>query len=283
MNLSISADQPTIVPGRTGTQTLTVANSGRPTTGESLVAFSTPAYTNIDRSVPLPAGCTLRYQNQDPTVPEVVNCRIPAGLAADRPVQLAIPLAVTERARLTGPALDAFSVVPTDGSPDTESDFNDNWALSSVVMTRPTPAIPVGNRVGLHLTHDVPVLAADGTATAILRYGNAGPAATVGPVQITFVTPFSTTVDPDRPLPQGCEIVLADRSLATPDVVVCTLPRLGTDQETALGLPLRSEDTGLAGRVAAPALIAPACADDVDTDQTDNMDDPGVLIPRRTT
>ncbi|WP_328958031.1 hypothetical protein [Kitasatospora purpeofusca] len=280
VDLSISADQPTIAPGHTGTQTVRVSNSGETTTGESLVAFVTPAYTNIDREVPLPAGCTLHYQNQDPTVPEVVNCRIPAGLAADRPVQLAIPLAVTERARLTGQLLDSLSVVPALESPDVEANMNDNWTTTSITVTRPTPAAPAGNRVGLYMAADVPFLEKDQTASAKVTYGNTGPAAMTDPVQITLVTPFTVNVDRTVALPAGCRIVLADQGLASPEIIVCTLPALGVDEQRTLVVPLRALGGGLTGRTSGTALIAPA-GSDIETDQTDNLGLLSVKIPYR--
>ncbi|MFJ2740572.1 hypothetical protein ACIO3O_12970 [Streptomyces sp. NPDC087440] len=231
-DLAVSTDQPLIVPGAGGVQTVVVSNAGAVTRGASLVTFVTPAYTNIDHSAALPGGCSMRYTNPDPTVPEVVNCLIPAGIAKGASVRLPMPLAVTERARLTGTNLDLVSVVAAEGSPDREANINDNSSMGSVAVSRPTPATPKGNKVGLYLTHDVPVLAEDRTAEVTLTYGNTGPKAMRGPVQITLVTPFSTNIDRAEPMPDGCRFALADESIGTPEIVVCTLPALDADEES---------------------------------------------------
>jgi hypothetical protein len=280
VDLVVRADQPAIAPGATGIQQLLVSNSGQTTTGDVVVSFVTPAYTNIDRTTPLPAGCVMRYSDPDPTIPEVVNCTLAPGLAAGTTATLAMPLQVTTRARLSGPsALDVVSAVPAANSADREVNLNNNWTATSILITRPTPAMPQGNNINLYLTHDVPVATAAHTASVTLTYGNAGPESTLGPVQATVVTPFYTTVDLATPLPSPCHLALTDDTIATPEIVVCTLDPLAKNAQQTLTIPLKTFGTAIAGKVLAPALISPVQSSDVDIDQTDNLDSVGVLLP----
>ncbi|NGO75788.1 hypothetical protein G6045_08890 [Streptomyces sp. YC504] len=280
VDLVITSTPPTIAPGKTGVQKLVVANNGTTTKGQTLVTFATPSYVNIDRKAKLPKGCTIRYANPDPTVNEVLVCRLPEGLAKGKPVTVPVPLVVTERARLTGIVLGRAAAVPVPGSKDTEANLSDNWAITQLMLTRPTPPTPGGNKVGLYLTRDTPATDVDGRAEATFTYGNVGPNES-GTIQITVVTPFLTQIDKGRELPEGCEIKLNEPTPGVPEIVVCRVDGLDVEEQDTLTLPLRVRDTAPAGVLYGLALIAPADKADVDTDQQDNLSASGVHVPSR--
>ncbi|MBP5934994.1 hypothetical protein F3K43_02290 [Streptomyces sp. LBUM 1476] len=119
VDLSVKADIVQQAPGITGQQKITVTNQQGTTTGKTLLTYVTPPYTNIDRAVPLPSGCVMRYQNLDPTVPEVVVCELPAGLGEKERTELSIPIDVT-RVR---------------GSPG----WSGEWSTPFLPKGRPTP------------------------------------------------------------------------------------------------------------------------------------------------
>ncbi|MEW1552115.1 hypothetical protein [Streptomyces tsukubensis] len=269
-----------IAPGTRGVQQLTVSNSGQTTTGQVQVIYVTPSYTNIDRVAALPDGCTMRYENPDPGVPEVVSCLLPAGIEQGESVHLAMPLDAPLEARLTGTNRGMLTAYPVDGSPDVENTLNDNWAGTYLQFTAPTPALPAGNKVNLYLAGSLPVLAADGTATAVFTYGNAGRNATTGTVEISAVTPFTLNIDRDKQLPDGCEIVLADESIAVSEQILCTLPALAAGEERQIAIPLKAPAQSPAGLLYAPALVSPGTGD-VDTNQIDNLGALMALAPDR--
>ncbi|MDX3386025.1 hypothetical protein PV682_31890 [Streptomyces niveiscabiei] len=281
VDLSVRADMVQQAPGTTGKQFLTVTNQGSATTGKALLTYVTPPYTNVDRSAELPAGCSMRYENPDPTVPEVVTCVVSEGLGAGER-QLAIPLSVTQRARITGMVRGLVTVVPAADSPDVEAAINDNWMPAYLSLTRPTPATPEGNRTGLYLAGPLSVLTKEGTADPTLVHGNVGPAQSSGQVQISAVTPFTFNVDETKPLPEGCSLVLKDSFIGTPEIVVCQVPALAVEEQRTLTIPLRrAEGAHAVGLLLGPALIAPLSPDDVDPDQTDNIATLTVMAPNR--
>ncbi|MFD7735009.1 hypothetical protein ACFV6F_32090 [Kitasatospora phosalacinea] len=282
VDLAVRTELVQQTPGTTDTQQVTVTNQGERTTGGSLLTYVTPPYTNIDRDAPLPDGCTMRYQNLDPALPEVVTCVVPAGLGQGEDRTFSMPLAVTSRARLSGLIRGGVSVAPCPGSADTEANLNDNWIAAYLSLTRPTPPVPEGNRTGLYLAPAFPPVSKDGTAESTLTYGNVGPSATTGEVRIVAVTPFAFNVDRQQPLPDGCALALEDAFLGTPEIVVCDLPPLDVDEQRELRLPLRAA-TGAppVGLVFNPALIAPVSGQDVEADQGDNVSTLGVQVPSR--
>jgi hypothetical protein len=281
IDLAVSSDQQLLIPGSPAVQHLRVTNNGETTTGGVVVTFVTPAYTNIDRGQPLPPGCSIRYTMPDPTIPEVVTCTLPPGLAHGAVENLAMPLLPTTRARLVGAALDITSALPADKSPDQDVNLNDNVDLATPTFTQPTPATPEGNRINLYLSHDVPVVAADHRASATLTYGNTGPNPMQGQTQITVVTPFTTNIDRDKPLATGCRIVLQDPSATVPEIVVCTLAPLAVGEQRSLVIPLKAVPTNLTGRPMSTLLVAPVSPADVEVDQADNLDTFGVKLVRR--
>ncbi|WP_199550048.1 hypothetical protein [Streptomyces sp. N35] len=281
VDLAITSAPPTIAPGRSGIQKLTIANRGARTTGEVQVTFATPSYVNVDRASKLPKGCKIYYKNLDPTVNEVIACRLPRGLAKGKPVTLSVPLRVTERARLTGIVLGRAAAVPAPGSKDVESNLSDNWAITQLMLTQPTPPVPSGkNKVGLYLTRDTPATDVDGRTDAVFHYGNVGPNES-GDIQITVVTPFYTRIDTERELPTGCTIELNDPVPGVPEIVVCKVDGLDVEDDDTLTLPLRMREGAPAGVLYGLALIAPATESDVDVDQQDNLSASGVHVPSR--
>jgi len=282
IDLVMSVDPVTLAPGDSGRQTITVTNRGSSAEGPVLVTYVTPAYTNIDRGMLLPSGCTIRYANPDPTVPEILTCEVPAErLAEDQTVSLGVPLALTTRARLTGFIGSRVSAVPAPGSTDQEADLGTNWMVGFVNITKPTPEVPQGNRVGLYLSHITAILDKDDKGTASLVYGNAGSNDVRGEVQLTAVSPFSTKFDRSVPLSDGCSFALEDPTPGIPEIVVCRRPSLAVGEEAQVDLPLTGLPGHPFGTLYSSALVAPAGDADVETDQTDNIDVVVVRAPVR--
>jgi hypothetical protein len=278
LDLVVTTTPVTLAPGTQGVQTVTVTNRGEAAEGEVLVTYVTSAYTNLANT---PRGCTIRYENLDPTVPEVLTCLIdPSLLGANQSTTVDVPLDLTTRARLTGLIPAWTSAVPAPGSADTETNPSTSWKPSLVSVTGPTPATPDGNRVGLYLSHVPAILDKQNKGTAGLIYGNIGPNPLRGEVQLTAVSPFFTKFDQAQ-LPEGCTLELTDASPGIPDIVVCRRPGLEVDEEARLDLPLMALDGHPDGSLVNNALVAPASPDDVENDQTDNTNPLFVVAPAR--
>ncbi|MFC7308168.1 hypothetical protein ACFQVC_28590 [Streptomyces monticola] len=282
VDLSITAQPAHLAPGSRGVQRLSVANAAdRATTGPTLVSYATPAYTNIDRKKALPHGCRIAYSNADPIIPEVVTCLLPAGIAKGKDRAVDIPVTVTTRARLTGQVRGRASVLPAPGSKDVEADTNNNWTMAHLSVTRPTPATPPGNTVGLWLAQSDGVVDRDGKAELTLRYGNVGPHRTRDDAKIVLTTPLLIKVDTEEGLPRGCAFALDDRTPGVPQIVVCDRRVHGIEWEDDLTVPLTTQPGVPRGLTSGTALIAPADPGDVDADQTDNLSVAVVRVPAR--
>ncbi|WP_327350768.1 hypothetical protein [Streptomyces sp. NBC_01304] len=282
VDLAIADSPVQLAPGQRGVQRLTVSNAARrPTTGPTLVSYATPPYTNVDRNRPLPRGCRIAYANQDPIMPEVVTCRLGAGLAKGHARTLAVPVVVTERARLSGTVRGRASVMPAPRSKDVEADTNNNWVLARLNLTRPTPPLPRGRKVGLWLAQSDAVMASDHTGELELRYGNVGPNPTRRGAVVVVATPLLVKVDTEAGLPEECTLALNDRTPGIPQIVRCTLPDLGVEEDDTFTIPLRAQAGAPKGMSAGTALIAPGHRRDVDTDQVDNIGVATARIPAR--
>ncbi|NGO74517.1 hypothetical protein G6045_02285 [Streptomyces sp. YC504] len=278
------ADAPVqLSPGQRGVQRLTVSNAAkRATTGVALVSYATPPYTNVDRKRPLPGGCRIAYQNQDPVMPEIVTCRLGAGLAKGKDRTVAIPVVVTDRARLTGTVRGRSSVMPAPGSKDVEVDTNNNWVLARLNLTRPTPPLPKGNKVGLWVAQADAVIAKDNTGELELSYGNTGPNETRRGAVVVVTTPLLVKIDTEAGLPDECTLALDDRTPGIPQVVRCTLDDVDVEEDDTFTLPLVAQPGAPKGMSTGTTLVAPGHPEDVDTDQVDNVGVAVARIPVRT-
>ncbi|MEC4017674.1 hypothetical protein [Streptomyces sp. H27-D2] len=280
VDLSLSADSPSLAPGHTGAQRLTIRNRGpNAVAGKVQVTYVTPFYININHSAPLPAGCTMRLTKPDPTIPEVVSCKLNKKIPAGGKATLDMPLSVTKRARFVGPDQGSAMVAPLGGQ--TDPDLTGNAIITFADVAPPSPALaPGANKVNLWLSHDVPTLAnpkagpigPDSTVT--FTYGNQGPKPMRQAARLTFVTPFYTNL---TRLPQGCAYQLQDKDPLIPEVITCDVQPLSVDSVGKLPVPVSMVAGAPRGHIYSQALIAPATTTDADTDQIDNLDAPGVL------
>ncbi len=275
VDLWITYDVPAAPPGGTAVETLTIGNASASASGPVRVTFATPAFINIDRTRPLPAGCAFVYENQDRTVPEVVSCVLP-GLQIDEERRLAFGVAVHP----TAPPISTWgmaAILPAVGSPDAEQYMTDNVTTPGVNIARPGP-IGAGT-INLYLAGDLPSVdvAAGGTQTFIV--GNHGPGPTTGPVTVTMTTPFFVNVDRRRPLPVGCEFLLQNADPLIPEIVRCTLSAgLASGSPVTVRLPLARVAGGPVGAEYGIAAVATGAGSaDVDPDRTDNVFAPGTL------
>ena len=278
INLALSTAGSSIASGKTGLQTFTIANSGTTTQGASILTYVTPFYVNIDRGRPLPAGCSFRLEDPDPTVPEVVRCTTPAGLEQNKEVQLSIPVEVTTRTRFVGTNRGMAIVAPAQGSPDKETDLTDNVARPIITVIPPSPELPNATVGGLYGTADHPAMAPDQRKLTTFSSGNAGPNDMTGEVTITYLTPFYVNVDRGQPLPAGCGFRLEDPDPTIPEMVTCKRPALTKGKEDQVQFPLVALPGGPRGTQIGGALVAPASASDVDFDQIDNITPAGAQI-----
>ncbi|MFI5620574.1 hypothetical protein [Streptomyces sp. NPDC051567] len=83
-NVYLAFTTPALAPGKTTLKQFTIGNEGPSATVDPVrLVFATPFFVNF-ADVPLPLGCTLLLDDNDPLIPQVVECRrtlpLPAGL-----------------------------------------------------------------------------------------------------------------------------------------------------------------------------------------------------------
>lgn len=276
VDLWITYDVPTASSGGTALSTLTIGNAGSSASGVVRLTFATPAFVNIDRGQPLPAGCAFVYENLDRTVPEVVGCVLP-GLAANASRNLVFGVAV----HATAPPITTWGmalILPAIGSPDHELYMTDNVTTPGVNVAR---LGPIGSgTINLYLAGDLPSVSQSAGGTQSFIVGNHGPGPTTGPVTLTMTTPFFVNFDHSRPLPGGCGYLLQNADPAIPEIVRCTLPPgLAVGSAVTIQLPLALVPGGPIGAEYSIAAVATgAGSPDVDPDRTDNVFEPGALV-----
>ncbi|MFD8498542.1 hypothetical protein [Amycolatopsis sp. NPDC059657] len=265
-DLTLSSNALSVAPGATGVQALRVANAGSAEfAGPVALTYVTPTYLNVDHEKPMPAGCEMRLTDPDPTIPEVVTCRVPGPIAAGKELTVGIPVAATTRVRFVGRVRGMAMAAPTGA----DADLGDNWNYSQVVITRPTPKAPEGTPVDLYLTNAVPAVSQTQPAKVTLTYGSKASHDLKGDIQITYVTPFYVNVDHAKPLPSGCKMRLTDRDPLVPEIVVCTLKPLKAGKTGSVAIPVELAKGAPPGALGGMALIAPVS--DVERGQIDNF------------
>ena len=272
VDLSFRTDSVATAPGRTGVQRLHIHNGGSSAvTTPVAVAYVTPVYVNVDRTRPLPAGCAMRLRAPEPTVPEVVTCRITPNLPPGAEMTLAIPLAVTTRARFVGRDLGMAMVAPAPGTGSADVNLSDNWNYTFLTVLPPTPKAPEGNRVDLYLTYDVPAMTTTSPSAMTFHYGNKGPQPMRGTTHLTFVTPFYA--NHAEPLPPGCRMRLTDADPLVPEIVTCTLPPLPARTRTSVAIPVELVIGAPQGTIGGITLVGPAASRGTESDpwQVDNF------------
>jgi hypothetical protein len=275
VDLALSSNLPAIAPGATGVHALRVINNGAADfAGPVAATYVTPTYLNVDHTKPLPGGCTMRLTEPDPTVPEVVTCRITKAIAAGKDLSIDIPVVVTTRVRLVGRLRGMAIATPATESGHSDVDLGDNWNPAQVTISRPTPKTPEGNLVDLYQTNAAPALSNDQPGAVTVNYGNKGPRDMLGNVQITYVTPFYVNVDHSKPLPRGCVMRLTDPDPLIPEIVVCTLKPLKAKATASVAIPLKLVPGAPLGPITGTSLVAPPSVNpvvDVERSQVDNV------------
>ncbi|MFD7735103.1 hypothetical protein ACFV6F_32570 [Kitasatospora phosalacinea] len=244
--------------------------------------FTTPLLVNIDRRSPLPEGCGFRYTNQDPAVPEVVECLAPP-LPHGALTTLRLPVTAVDAAAPTVSTYGILSVLPAPGSADTDTSAT-NSSLTTVfnIQQGPPQAVPAGSTpVDLYLVGDTPAISPGGTGMATFSVGNSGPHPTSGTVRAVYVTPLFVNVDHRLPLPPECTMLLADADPSVPEIVQCvrTVP-LSPHDTWSERIPLTVVPGGPQGQNFGTAIVtagtpaAPGC--DFETRLADNVFGPSV-------
>lgn len=132
-----TADRPAIAPDQRKLATFAYGNVGpNDMTGEVTITFLTPFYVLFDRDQPLPDGCSLRLEDPDPAVPEMVTCKRSA-LAKGEEDQIQFGMVAVPggpRGAQNGGAL----VAPASAS-DADFDQADNLVRAGVQVISPVP------------------------------------------------------------------------------------------------------------------------------------------------
>jgi hypothetical protein len=130
-----TSDIPPLTAGRPGQITFRYGNTGPGMHGTIQFTFVTPFYANIDHTRPLPHGCTMRLQDPDSMVPEVLHCVLP-GLAAGQQQKMEVPLALVA----AGPRGVSYSmsVIAPDGTRDIERDQTESVGGPGILNISPT-------------------------------------------------------------------------------------------------------------------------------------------------
>jgi hypothetical protein len=272
VDLSFRIESATVPRGGTAVHRLHVRNGETAFAGPVALTYVTPLYVNIDRAEPLPDGCAMHLEAPEPTVPEVVKCRITGQLQALQEIVLEMPLAVTPRARFEGRVLGLAMAAPAAESGALDANLSDNWEYAQLRLLPPAPETPPGNPTDLYLVHDVPALAANRPGALRFHIGNKGPSPALGGTHLTFVTPFY--VNHHGQLPPGCTMRLTDADPLVPEIVTCALPPLAPGATRSVSIPVDLVDHAPHGQIGGLAQVAPTTADrgtDVETWQIDNF------------
>lgn len=268
VDLSLSATHPEIAPGATGSQTLTVGNSGQSASGDVRIVYALPLYANVGGA--LPNGCTLLYDNPDFTISQIVQCLV-AGPAQNQQTSIAIPLQVSPDAPIAGYGGAAMVVPAAPG--DVEQHINDNMTSAGFTATAGAPVPIVGSRnpVDLYVSTKLPDLLTSAPANEVITVGNKGPNATTEPVLVTFIT--QQFVNHVNPLPAGCSMLYANTDPAVPEIVQCLIPPpLAVNAEVSLAIPFRLVPGAPSGVPFQNVFVRPQTSNsDVEINSSDNM------------
>lgn len=272
VDLSFRIESATIPRDGRAVHRLHVRNGETAFDGPVAVTYVTPQYVNIDRARALPDGCAMHLEAPEPTVPEVVTCRITGHVHASQEFVLEMPLAATPRARFEGRTLGMAMVAPAAETGILDVHLSDNWEYAQLRLLPPAPETPAGNRADLYLTYDVPALTEDRPSEATFHIGNKGPTPALGGTHLTYVTPFY--VNHHGQLPKGCTMRLTDADPLVPEIVTCALPPVAPGATRSVSIPVHLVDRAPYGQLGGLALTAPTTADrtaDVETWQIDNF------------
>lgn len=137
VNLYATSVLPNIRVDRPATEIITVGNRGSVATqGQTRLVFTTPMNVNIDRNRPLPAVCGFLFQNQDPNVPEIVECILPPGIDPCEEIPLSIPVVLVPGAP-TGMHTGNLIVRPVNPEIDINQDLTQSTSVHGVVASTP--------------------------------------------------------------------------------------------------------------------------------------------------
>jgi len=270
VDLAVTTSRPFVVPGGSGTLTISVLNNGEPGTGAVQATLATPPYVNVSRTEPLPPGCRFLYQNLDRVVPEIVQCTAFA-VEPGRPQTFLIAVEVHPRVP-PGTTTGTVNVVPAPGGPDIEVNVNNNRATTGVIVGRVADPAGAIQRVNLALTGDYPALGGPRPVTQTLVVHNNGPAMTTAPLTMTYTTPFFVNIDRTRPLPAACHFLLENLAPNVPEIVQCAIPAgMTAGTSRTFELPLTQIPGSIVGSNNGIATVrTDDTAGDLDPDRSDN-------------
>lgn len=207
-DIEVSASTPSIIPGETGTVTLTLAyESGPSTATASNVIYVLPPDVSVSGA--LPAPCT----------------EAPVGTVTCGPVDISsgtstyyidvlVAPAAAPSATLDGTIAATTTATDADGASG-EADITTNAASADLTVVVTDPATP---------------LVPGTTATVGIAVSNSGPS-TATSASVTYVLPTGVDVDPATSLPVGC-------TEAPSGTVVCAVGDVAPGVPANLAIPL---------------------------------------------
>ena len=222
-DLQLSTSTPTITPGGSGTQTVTVTNMGPNSAYDVVVTYVPPTGSTITT---LPEGCLGLL----PFGP--LTCAVAPNLANGANVSLTVPLGLSAVA-IPGVTLSGgvASVAQTNLLHHTDLDIaNDSVVLSATAGL---------GSADLSVSASAPTITPGSVGNWAIAVGNAGPSNAQGPISVTVTPPTSLQIEE---LPVGCLGVLPLGPLT------CTLPGpVAVGSNLTLNVSLRVPTDSLPG------------------------------------
>ena len=294
VNLYVVADEPALdTTGTANPVTIEVGNNGpSATTGQVILTAATTFFENFVSSS-LPAGCSFLLEDSDPSVPEIVQCSVSAGLApgTSQAFYFQINIVPGGPQGLAGALFgSAETTVPNDVDPDlSDNAFNGTNTLftpTTQETTHPTITLPSGTVTGgppfvppaTTGTGAAVDLDINASAVAVLpgqdvpvtfTIGNHGQSAT-GQVRLIFQTPIFVNADSTQ-MPSNCAFLYENADFIIPSVVQCLLNGPASGQTVSQTLQLITASNIPEQRTFGRATVMPAYSSpDVEQSLGDN-------------
>ena len=237
VDLIVDADQPTIVVGNSGTQTLTVSNTGDSATASVVLTYYTPIFCNLATSQPtLPSGVTssVLYTNTSRFIPSAIQYTITAtALNASGSISVSVGLTVPSGTPQTPSMLSwgNATVYPIAGG-DTEVNLQDNVIGSAVSIDGASPGTVSSSSPALFLAPPFGTAYSDNSTTSttgsvfflVGNDKNAG--ATSQPFGLVFVLPPYIRYTSADSLTSCSVLFPSTTDLTLEQIVSCTNPTL---------------------------------------------------------
>ena len=201
LDLNVDGEPLPLAVGSSGTQIITVTNTGDPATASVILTYYTPTFCNLTTTQPtLPPGVTssVLYTNTNRFIPSVIQYTITAAAlnasgSINVPVGLTVPSGTPQTPSMVTAA--SVTVYPIAGGGDTEANEQDNINSPAVPIEGASPGTVSSSSPALFLVPSTGTAYSDNSTTSttgsvIFIVGddkNAGP--TTQPFGLVFFLP----------------------------------------------------------------------------------------------